>query len=189
MGYDVPSPYNKINIHIGGVYGGKQQTLARFARNVQRLSPSCRARLTVENDDTPNAFSLEDLLPMAHETGIPLVFDFHHFKFIDSTLINSGYSAPTTQQRVVVVVIVVVQCWLTTTASLSEEESLLHAMATWPAGVRPVVHWSESQEGRMPKAHSDYVYGPMNLYNQEVDVMIEAKCKEQALQCFLQHNQ
>lgn len=84
MGYDVPSPYNKINIHIGGVYGGKQDTLKRFAANAARLSPACRARLTVENDDTPNAFSLEDLLPMAHATGIPLVFDFHHFKFIDS---------------------------------------------------------------------------------------------------------
>lgn len=86
MGYDVPSPYNKINIHIGGVYGGKQETLKRFAANVARLTPACRARLTVENDDTPNAFSLEDLLPMAHETGVPLVFDFHHYKFIDSTL-------------------------------------------------------------------------------------------------------
>lgn len=85
MGYSVPSPYNKINIHIGGVYGGKQKTLARFARNLARLSPACRARLTVENDDTPNAFSLEDLLPMAHEHGVPLVFDFHHYKFIAST--------------------------------------------------------------------------------------------------------
>ena len=38
----------------------------------------------------------------------------------------------------------------------------------------------------MPKAHSDYVHGPMNLYNQDVDVMIEAKCKELALQRFLE---
>ena len=30
-------------------------------------------------------------------------------------------------------------------------------MATWPKGVRPVVHWSESQEGRIPHAHSDYI--------------------------------
>ena len=31
------------------------------------------------------------------------------------------------------------------------------AIATWPPGVRPVVHWSESQEGRKAHAHSDYV--------------------------------
>lgn len=74
----------------------------------------------------------------------------------------------------------------THTASLTAEESLLHAVSTWPKGVRPVVHWSESQEGRMPKAHSDYVYGPMDLYGQEVDVMIEAKCKELALLRFLE---
>ena len=28
---------------------------------------------------------------------------------------------------------------------LSEEEALRAALATWPKGVRPVVHWSESQ--------------------------------------------
>ena len=31
------------------------------------------------------------------------------------------------------------------------------AIATWPPGVRPVVHWSESQEGRKPHAHSDFI--------------------------------
>jgi len=34
----------------------------------------------------------------------------------------------------------------------------------YPAGVRPVVHWSESQEGRKPHAHSDFVEGPLRLY-------------------------
>lgn len=64
-------------------------------------------------------------------------------------------------------------------------------MSTWPRGIKPVVHWSESQEGRMPKAHSDYVYGPMELHGQEahVDVMIEAKCKEMALMRFLEVQQ
>ena len=32
MGYP-PSHENKINIHIGGVYGDKPSTLARFAGN------------------------------------------------------------------------------------------------------------------------------------------------------------
>ena len=49
--------------------------------------------------------------------------------------------------------------------------------------MRPVVHWSESQEGRKPHAHSDYISGPMNLcgHAADVDVMIEAKCKERTL--------
>lgn len=57
------------------------------------------------------------------------------------------------------------------------------ALATWPEGIRPVIHWSESQAGRKPLAHSDYVQGPLQLYGHdaEVDVMIEAKMKEAAL--------
>lgn len=39
----------------------------------------------------------------------------------------------------------------------NEKEALLAAVATWPSGVRPVVHWSESEEGRRPHAHSDYI--------------------------------
>lgn len=150
MGYE-PSPWNKINIHIGGVYDDKAGTLLRFEQGFARLSAACRQRLTVENDDTPNAFSLSDLLPLAQRTSIPLVFDFHHYKFVDTPL--------------------------------SEKDSLLAAVSTWPAAVRPVVHWSESQEGRIPKAHSDYVDGPIRLHGLQgqVDVMIEAKCKEVAL--------
>lgn len=46
-----------------------------------------------------------------------------------------------------------------------------------------MVHWSESQAGRKPHAHSDFVKGPLRLYGLEkdVDVMIESKAKELAL--------
>ena len=47
MGYATPSCLNKINIHIGGTYGSKAETLARWAdRYTNRLSPACRARVT-----------------------------------------------------------------------------------------------------------------------------------------------
>ena len=39
----------------------------------------------------------------------------------------------------------------------TQEEALRDALTTWPKGVRPIVHWSESQEGRKPHAHSDYI--------------------------------
>ena len=41
--------------------------------------------------------------------------------------------------------------------SFTEEQALKAAVATWPPGVRPVVHWSESQEGRKAHAHSDFI--------------------------------
>ena len=45
----------------------------------------------------------------------------------------------------------------------NEKEALLAAVATWPSGVRPVVHWSESEEGRRPHAHSDYITVSISL--------------------------
>lgn len=151
MGFK-PSPYNKINIHIGGVYGDKSTTLTRFKASVLKMSPNLRKRLTVENDDIPNSYSVDDLYPMASEMGIPIVFDLHHIRFCKGV-------------------------W-------SNREALDAALSTWPTGIRPVVHWSESQERRKPLAHSDYVDGPLDLYGVDissVDVMIEAKAKEQAL--------
>lgn len=80
MGFE-PSHWNKINIHIGGVYGDKLSTLDRFARGFERLSDNCKARLTVENDDWLIGFSVQDLLPLSTKCNIPIVFDFHHHKF------------------------------------------------------------------------------------------------------------
>ena len=69
------------------------------------------------------------------------------------------------------------------TGGLSESEALALAISTWPDGITPVVHYSESrvleQGGDKPStAHSDLCHGPMNLYGHDVDVMIEAKAKE-----------
>jgi UV DNA damage endonuclease len=151
MGYE-PSPENKLNIHVGGVYGDKLATLERFKASVRKMSPNLRKRLTVENDDVPNSYSVDDLYPMAVEMGLPIVFDLHHIRFCKGA-------------------------W-------TDREALDAALSTWPEGVRPVVHWSESQAGRKPLAHSDYVQGPLDLYGVDpnsVDIMIEAKAKEKAL--------
>ena len=64
---------------------------------------------------------------------------------------------------------------------MSAEESLLAAVATWPKGIRPIVHWSESppeELGKNAPAHSDFVgqFGPMVLHGLEgkVDVMVRS---------------
>jgi UV DNA damage endonuclease len=70
----------------------------------------------------------------------------------------------------------------------TQKEAFETAISTWPAGIRPVVHWSEMPEcperqRTHPHAHSAFVYGPIHLYGreEEVDVMIESKAKEVAL--------
>ena len=158
MGF-IPSVENKINIHVGGAYGDKASALARFCENFNRLEPNTQARLTLENDDKANLYSLQDLYEGVHQViGIPLVFDYHHHYF------NTG--------------------------GLSEEQALLLALSTWPADIVPVVHYSESrtlEEGldvRTP-AHSDYIIGPVNTYEQNIDVMFECKAKELAVQKYL----
>jgi len=56
------SPYNKINIHVGGAYGDKESTLKRFCENFELLNDDTKKRLVVENDDSPNEYSVKDLL-------------------------------------------------------------------------------------------------------------------------------
>lgn len=67
-----------INIHGGGAFGDKSKALGEFSRNLERLSPRARQRLTVENDD--KLYSPADLLPVCRATGVPLVYDVHHHR-------------------------------------------------------------------------------------------------------------
>jgi UV DNA damage endonuclease len=72
------SPYSKINIHVGGAYGNKQEALKRWVDNFQLLDENTKKRLTIENDDKPNMFTVKDLLYIHENTKIPIVFDYHH---------------------------------------------------------------------------------------------------------------
>ena len=71
------------------------------------------------------------------------------------------------------------------TGGLTEEEALVKAISTWPKGITPVVHYSESKEGAKPQAHSDYINSLPNTYKLNVDIMVEAKAKELAILPFL----
>lgn len=73
-----------INIHAGGAYGDKPAALATFERNLERLSPAARQRLTIENDD--KIYSPADLLPLCRSAGIPLVYDVHHHRCLRDSL-------------------------------------------------------------------------------------------------------
>jgi UV DNA damage endonuclease len=77
------------------------------------------------------------------------------------------------------------------TGGLSEEEALKLAMSTWPDGIKPAVHYSESKalheenDKIKPQAHSDYINALPNLYGMDVAVMVEAKAKELAILPFI----
>jgi UV DNA damage endonuclease len=72
------TPYNKINIHVGGVYGDKQSALERWCDNFKLLDDNTKSRITAENDDKISAYTVSDLMYIHEHTGIPIVFDYHH---------------------------------------------------------------------------------------------------------------
>ena len=153
------TPYNKLNIHCNGVYGDKQSALDRFCKNFERLPESVQTRLTVENDDKASMYSVKELYDGIYKRiNIPIVFDYHHHRFC--------------------------------TGGLSEQEALELAMSTW-GDITPVVHYSESKaehqldESIRPQAHSDLIKELPNTYGNDVDIMVEAKHKELAIEGFI----
>jgi len=72
------TPYNKINIHVGGVYGDKVSALQRWVDGFKLLDDNTKSRLTIENDDKQSAYTVRDLMFIHENTGIPIVFDYHH---------------------------------------------------------------------------------------------------------------
>jgi UV DNA damage endonuclease len=146
------SHWNKINIHVGGAYGNKLETLKKFATNFKKLSKGLRSRLTIENDDKPGLFSVEELIPLHEMTGIPIVFDYFHHKLHPGTFTEEdAYHAA-------------FATWPTKpvfhfSSSRKQNEDL-----------------SSKKE-----AHSDWAHERINAYGKDVDIILETKMKEKAL--------
>lgn len=67
----------KIQIHVGGVYGDRAESIKRFIERFGCLDAAVRNRLVVENDE--KSYALRDCLTIHEGTGVPILFDtFHH---------------------------------------------------------------------------------------------------------------
>ena len=150
------SPYAKINIHVGGTYGGDfAGTAERWCRNFFKLSVNCQNRLTVENDDKASMWSTRHLYNYIHKViHIPIVFDYHHHKFC--------------------------------TGGQTEQEALELAMSTWHGVKPVVHYSQdrsvEHNDSKIrPQAHSDSYWTAIETYGHDIDVMLECKHKEQGL--------
>jgi len=155
MGFE-PSPYNKINIHVGGAYGDKETTLDRFCKNFYLLRDDTKRRLVVENDDSPNEYSVKDLCRGVHlKIGIPITFDYFHHKF------NTG---DLTEKEALIAAYATWPEGVTQCCHYSESRRK-----------------EQLDESIRPQAHSDLIYEKINTYGLEPDIVIEAKLKEQAI--------
>jgi UV DNA damage endonuclease len=148
------TPYNKINIHVGATYKNKQGAVDQFLRNFETLPDNIKGRFTLENDDKPSLYNVEELYRLIHKsTNIPIVFDYHHH-----TLNNGGMSHSDA-------LAIAVSTWGNVKPVVHYSES----------------RCEEQKIKCPPQAHSDYVYSRIDTYGLDVDIMIEAKQKELAL--------
>ena len=151
-----PSNYNKINIHVGGAYGDKESTLTRFCKNFELLRDDTKKRLVIENDDSPNEYSVKDLYEGIYKSiGIPITFDYFHHKFNTGGLTEEEalkLAATTWPDDVV-------QCCHYSESRRKEK----------------------LDESIRAQAHSDIIYDKIQTYGLEPDIVVEAKLKEQAV--------
>jgi len=148
-------------VHGGGIYGNKQETIKRWCEQYAELSDIVRKYLVLENCE--KCFSIEDCLFISQKTNIPVVFDTHHYecyrKLHPQELIKPA------------------------------EEYIPDILYTWKKKqLKPKFHVSEQGLGRIGH-HSDFVQEiPHYLldipqkYGIDIDIMIEAKMKEQAIE-------
>jgi UV DNA damage endonuclease len=67
----------KIQIHVGGAYGDKANSMATFTSRYNTLDNAIKRRLVIENDE--RLYSANDCLSISKQTGIPVLLDvFHH---------------------------------------------------------------------------------------------------------------
>lgn len=145
-------------LHMGGVFGDKAATIARFKDNYTKLPQGIKDRLVLENDDV--SYSVHDLLPVCEELNIPLVLDYHHHNILfDADQIREG--------------------------TLDIMELYERIKATWMRkGITQKMHYSEPTPSaitaRQRRKHNPRV-ATLPPCAPDMDLMIEAKDKEQAV--------
>lgn len=148
----------KIILHLGGAGKEKREALQRARRHIEELSSWARERIVLENDD--RVFTAKDVVQLAEETGVPVVFDWHHH-WVNHDGDRTGPLA---------------------------SELIARAAATWQD--RPAkVHLSSPKSAKQQRAHADFVDVEFvvpffqlvrSLGLDHLDIMVEAKMKDLA---------
>ena len=149
-----------IVVHGGGVYGDKAKTIKRWCEQFYQLPENVQRRLVLENCE--RCFSVEDCLQVSGVINIPVVFDTHHFECYQKIHPNQIFQTP--------------------------EFYIPQILDSWTKrNIKPKFHISQQGSGKIGH-HSDFISDiPGYLlqipeqFDLEIDIMIEAKMKEQAI--------
>ena len=146
-------------VHGGGLYGDKESAIRRWIEQYDDLPKSVKSRLAIENCE--KCYCVRDCLEIAQATGIPLIYDTHHY---------SCYSILHKEEEQEPI-----------------EDMMDEIVETWE-GLPPVFHISEQAPDKMVGAHSDFIEViPQHLldvperYNTSINIEVEAKAKEAAI--------
>ncbi len=146
------STFYPVNIHIGTTKPSHEVACQKFCDSFQLLSESCKKRLTVENDDSPNQYSVKMLYDLVHsKIGVPIVFDQHHFLY--------GLQDQTLEEA------------LRLALSTWQTRPLTHMSSSKKI----------EDEKAVAIAHADYIYERIETFGLDFDIEIEAKAKELAV--------
>ena len=138
----------------------KKKTIDRWCQQFLELPDNVKNRLVLENCE--KNFSVEDCLEISNRINIPIVFDTHHF-----------------------------ECYklLHKDEKFNEPDEYIHAILEtwWKRKIKPKFHVSEQGSGKIGH-HSDfieiipeYLLEIPHKFACNIDIMIEAKLKEQAI--------
>jgi UV DNA damage endonuclease len=144
-----------LNIHVGGSYGDKDDTLKRFCENFSRLSESAQKRLVVENDDKASQYSVQDLYSGIYsKIKVPITFDFFHHTFCtgDLSTDDAAQLAASTWPDDIRPL-----AHYSSSKKINEDSSVVN------------------------RSHADYIYEQIPDISDIFDIEIEAKSKELAL--------
>lgn len=148
------SHYYPINIHIGTTKPSREEAANKFCLNFYKLSESCKSRLTVENDDSLNQYSVKMLYDWVYsKTKIPIVVDSLHYQ-CHSDNMN----------------------WEDTlrigTSTWGGVKPMVHHSSSKKL--------NEDSKSKVT-AHSDFLYEKFESFDIELDIELECKKKDLAL--------
>lgn len=151
--YEYMEIESKLVLHVGSKANGKKESIKRFIENFNKLDKEIKDLIVLENDD--KSFNIRNVLSICEKLNIPMVLDYHHFKVNRNNELIEDYI-----QRIF-------NTWTTT----------------------PKIHFSSPKDKKNKRSHSDYINSDdfisflekIKFTNQDFDVMIEAKQKDDAL--------
>ncbi|QJX70847.1 hypothetical protein F-liban_78 [Faustovirus] len=192
-------------IHGGGVYGNKEETMARWCKAYQSLPMQIRQFIVLENDEY--SYGVLDLLPWCEKYDIPLVIDWFHNicyqKIHESKATKAAHTAEKAALKASLntplnTPLKADQCCDSpnevstddtfTPVDLSfgpnSTDIIERIVAIWRRrGIKPKCHYSEQAEGMRIGTHSDYISEiPSDILRvcvkYDIDIMCECKQKQ-----------